>query len=696
MSYNTSNSSIVSVQNFGARGDGISDDTVAIQLCFSTAKRGDTILFPKGTYLITSYINLSKDYLTILGDDATITSNLTGQDRKFNVSNRSNIVFRNLKFNGGNLTALPQAPAFDTYTPNNSPGTIHFEACINCSVENCNFTGLNWPITILGACYNVKIFNNTFSSYYTAIYGYWQTTPSFGFTINPICQGFYSAGATYNQGDYIMWVTPEANFNGTPYFYICKQNGVTGLSNSPTNNPSLWIGTFFEPRNTDVSPQRIFISNNNFYQGLWQCWIYPARYFGRYYPATSVFCSGAIKFRGAANQTLNTYQGLVISNNIIQGSGQMGIELQTTYNATVTSNTIENVDIGISLSYAQRITVSNNSIKNINYAGIECDGNTGGDSSASSDENVISNNNIDGRDDYGSPANFVDNNGIVISNSSIHILVSNNVTKYLKTGIKIISSSGKINLVGNYIITNEESGTGGSGGYLPYMMPYVQGILIQSSSNVSIVGNKCEPTLQAWQRMINIDTSNNISIKSSEIISNNTPIYAKNTFNLEVDSCILKIGDFPGFSGAGNEPRFLCIDSTNATCSGINIRNNIFRGTGARMGIHLYCPFNSIRNLDLSNNSSSEANTVISPFIFREGTGITGLNIINHYSGSCIGIGMLPNNQLNIALSGSIGLFGIQTSSSANIGGVTVPSTAAGFVTINITGTNFKFPYYNV
>lgn len=43
------------VRDFGARGDGVSDDTAAIQAAIdSVAKRGGTLRFPPGTYLVTS------------------------------------------------------------------------------------------------------------------------------------------------------------------------------------------------------------------------------------------------------------------------------------------------------------------------------------------------------------------------------------------------------------------------------------------------------------------------------------------------------------------------------------------------------------------------------------------------------------------------------------------------------------------
>ena len=46
----------VSVKDFGAKGDGVTDDTAAINAAIASATSGGIILFPNGTYLVTSQI----------------------------------------------------------------------------------------------------------------------------------------------------------------------------------------------------------------------------------------------------------------------------------------------------------------------------------------------------------------------------------------------------------------------------------------------------------------------------------------------------------------------------------------------------------------------------------------------------------------------------------------------------------------
>ncbi len=70
---------IVSIKDFGAKGDGLTDDTLAIQQALSTH---DSVLIPEGVYLITGTITIAQ-YQTLRG--AGQTSILRAQSKNFNV-----------------------------------------------------------------------------------------------------------------------------------------------------------------------------------------------------------------------------------------------------------------------------------------------------------------------------------------------------------------------------------------------------------------------------------------------------------------------------------------------------------------------------------------------------------------------------------------------------------------------------------
>jgi hypothetical protein len=62
------NATTISVKNYGAVGDGTTDDTAAIQAAINSANGNVSIYFPSGTYLVTSTITFAYDRYTVHGD----------------------------------------------------------------------------------------------------------------------------------------------------------------------------------------------------------------------------------------------------------------------------------------------------------------------------------------------------------------------------------------------------------------------------------------------------------------------------------------------------------------------------------------------------------------------------------------------------------------------------------------------------
>ncbi|MFH1186992.1 MAG: glycosyl hydrolase family 28-related protein, partial [Candidatus Levyibacteriota bacterium] len=63
---------VLNVKDFGAKGDGSTDDTNIIRSIISTASKGTTVYFPSGTYVIRSTINLKSD-VSLQGDGTSQT-----------------------------------------------------------------------------------------------------------------------------------------------------------------------------------------------------------------------------------------------------------------------------------------------------------------------------------------------------------------------------------------------------------------------------------------------------------------------------------------------------------------------------------------------------------------------------------------------------------------------------------------------
>ena len=62
----------VSVKDFGAVGDGVTDDSAAVQAAINTMTTGGTLVFPFGTYKINTSILVPYSNITIIGNGSTI------------------------------------------------------------------------------------------------------------------------------------------------------------------------------------------------------------------------------------------------------------------------------------------------------------------------------------------------------------------------------------------------------------------------------------------------------------------------------------------------------------------------------------------------------------------------------------------------------------------------------------------------
>lgn len=97
---NTSSFGVVTVDSFGAIGDGSANDTTAIQNAFNATPAGGTLLFsPNKTYWVSS-INVSNKNITVQGYGATINCAVSGQSGIYKVDHETKAFINGLSFKG--------------------------------------------------------------------------------------------------------------------------------------------------------------------------------------------------------------------------------------------------------------------------------------------------------------------------------------------------------------------------------------------------------------------------------------------------------------------------------------------------------------------------------------------------------------------------------------------------------------------
>ena len=112
----------VSVTDFGAKGDGVSDDTAAIQRALDAAQR---VLFPQGTYLVRINSLVLRDGNCLVGEGKLSKIRTTdagdGQFALFKAFGKTNLTVADLSFE----------------TPKSTQMALLFASCTNVTVTRC-------------------------------------------------------------------------------------------------------------------------------------------------------------------------------------------------------------------------------------------------------------------------------------------------------------------------------------------------------------------------------------------------------------------------------------------------------------------------------------------------------------------------------------------------------------------------------
>jgi hypothetical protein len=247
----------VSVKDFGATGDGTTNDTAAIQAAID-ANAGKIIFFPKGIYNITG-ITVSNSNTTLMGEGSTVggsvlqPSNTTGNDVTFTgcqFSSIENMAIRPVvkKTNGYGVYFTASAFRCQAIDVNINYGYsgFGFVTATECVISNCQCRymlgnrGIYFGGAVGAGSYRLVIDNfgadNPYPNAYGAVAAYAATT---AYTANQIV-------ATNG----VIWQ--------------CTQSGTTG-STAPSGYPGTTAQTVFSDEITDGTVKWKFVCLSSLY-----------------------------------------------------------------------------------------------------------------------------------------------------------------------------------------------------------------------------------------------------------------------------------------------------------------------------------------------------------------------------------------------------------------------------------------------
>lgn len=136
VSYSMINGAVVNVLDYGATGDGTTDDAAAVQLALNA---GGTVFFPVGTYLIGTTLDVLSNTQVLLDQNATVKAKSTLSGNLFSVNARTNVKFTGGIFDGNKANAASATAVIYIY--NSSSVWVNNTTVQNGKVRNINVEG---------------------------------------------------------------------------------------------------------------------------------------------------------------------------------------------------------------------------------------------------------------------------------------------------------------------------------------------------------------------------------------------------------------------------------------------------------------------------------------------------------------------------------------------------------------------------
>jgi len=378
------NMSVINVMDYGAKGDGVTDDTDAIASAIKVCQPGGTVFIPGGKYIIKNIACKSdisikgEGRATVLSFDDNVTPPSTKSYNCLTVKNVSNVYISDLTMDGNRTNNSASSSVVDADDSFNCIAIIHSDHVV---IDNVWGHSAGYHGVIMVDAHHIEVKNSKFwDNGFRPIHGH-STVNDVKIINNEVWangQGFEGVGHSAYDAIYFFDDVHRLEISDN---YIHDSTNIGGIQiggnyvgDGDPSSDIMIVGNIIKNRNLEDDTKSKYgihimgdcVTNlsilNNSITG--DRGIFMNNYHDRgANKNVSIIGNTIYNCKTYGIYVTEAYYDCIVSNNQIVGGTQAGIQIEKNEKLTITGNVVVDYERGIHIKNGTDVVISNNVVE---------------------------------------------------------------------------------------------------------------------------------------------------------------------------------------------------------------------------------------------------------------------------------------------------------------------------------------------